>query len=67
MLEDDLEVGVLGDEVPERRKKLGLGVHDSHAVGGAAGDFAVQVEDDALVFYGLENVVEGLEREDAPF
>ena len=67
VLQDDLELGVLGHEVSESRQELGLGVHDGHAVGRAAGDFAVQVEDDALVFYGLENVVEGLEREDAPF
>lgn len=67
MLKDDLEVGVLGNEGPERREELGLGVHDGHAVGGAAGDFAVQVEDDAFFFHGLEDVVEGVEGEDAPF
>lgn len=67
MLKDDLEVGVLGDEGPERREELGLSVHDGHAVGGAAGDFAVQVEDDAFFFHGLEDVVEGVEGEDAPF
>lgn len=41
VLEDDLEVGELLNQVPERGEESGFGVHDGYTVGCVAGDFAV--------------------------
>lgn len=61
VLEDDLETGILVDEVLEHGQELGLSVHDGDTLAGVAGDFAVEVEDDALFFHRQEDLMEGVE------